>query len=208
MVSAVAAQESDYVIGVDDVLQIIVWGNKELEQQVSVRPDGKISFPLAGELKAAGLTVPQLADALTSKLADSVKNANVSVMVKEIRSYRVYLLGQVPTPGVYPIKAGTPLGDQQDEGEDGRGLSDSSPMDSSAAARADWVLAGWSRHHSAAGWVAGGDEVTTERLSRGPGSRALSSPSRGGRPGRRPHPGPHRGLRPRLQRIPALPPRS
>jgi polysaccharide export outer membrane protein len=109
VVNPVAAQEPDYVIGVDDVLQIIVWGNKELEQQVSVRPDGKISFPLAGELKAAGLTVPQLAEALTSKLADSVKNANVSVMVKEIKSYRVYLMGQVQTPGVYPIKAGTPF---------------------------------------------------------------------------------------------------
>src|SRR5262245_26499155 len=103
------AQESDYVIGIDDVLQIVVWGNKDLEQTVAVRPDGKISFPLAGEIKAAGLTVPQLTGTLTEKLSGPVKNPSVSVMVKEIRSFRVYLVGRVEKPGVHPIKAGTPL---------------------------------------------------------------------------------------------------
>jgi len=102
-------EEDEYVIGADDLLHIVVWDNKDLEQQVVVRPDGKISFPLAGELKAAGLTVPQLTEALTERLAKLLKDPNVSVMVKEIRSFRVYFIGRVARPGSYPIKPGTPL---------------------------------------------------------------------------------------------------
>jgi polysaccharide biosynthesis/export protein len=106
---SLAAQDGNYVIGTDDVLQVTVWGSKDLDQAVTVRPDGKISFPLAGELQAAGLTVPELTQALTEKLSVSVKNPSVAVMVKEVRSYRVYLVGRVAKPGVHPIKAGTPL---------------------------------------------------------------------------------------------------
>jgi polysaccharide export outer membrane protein len=101
--------DGDYAIGIDDVLRIIVWDNKELEGDVIVRPDGKISFPLVGEIKAQGLTVPKLTEVLRERLSASVKNPNVSVMVKEIRSFRVYFVGRVVKPGVYPIKAGTPL---------------------------------------------------------------------------------------------------
>jgi polysaccharide export outer membrane protein len=74
-----------------------------------VRPDGKISFPLAGEIQAQGLTIPQLTEVLKQRLSGAVKNPNVSVMVKEIRSFRVHFIGKVAKPGVYPIKAGTPL---------------------------------------------------------------------------------------------------
>src|SRR3990170_6450930 len=79
-----AWSEEEYVIGVDDLLQIQVWDNKELDQVVPVRPDGKISFPLAGDIRASGLTVSQLTDLLVEQLGKSVKNPNVSVMVKEI----------------------------------------------------------------------------------------------------------------------------
>ena len=103
------SEEKEYVVGADDLLHIIVWDHKELEQELIVRPDGKISYPLAGELQAAGLTVPQLTRALTERLAKSVKDPNVSVIVKEIRSFRVYFVGRVAKPGVYPIKPGTPL---------------------------------------------------------------------------------------------------
>jgi polysaccharide biosynthesis/export protein len=106
---AAATPEEDYVIGIDDVLHVIVWDNKELEQDVVVRPDGKISYPLAGEIHVKGLTVPALSDILKDRLAKAVKNPNVSVMVKEIRSFRVHVLGRVQKPGVYPIKTGTPL---------------------------------------------------------------------------------------------------
>ena len=104
-----ASGEEEYQIGVDDLLHIQVWDNKELDQVVPVRPDGKISFPLVGEVRASGLTVSQLTDLLTERLGKSVKNPNVSVIVKEIRSFRVFFVGRVLRPGVYPIKAGTPL---------------------------------------------------------------------------------------------------
>ena len=103
------AAEEEYRIGTEDVLQIIVWDNKDLEQTVTVRPDGKISFPLAGEIQAEGLTVPQLTEVLTQRLSTAVKNPNVSVMVKEVRSFRVHFVGRIVKPGVYPIKGGTPL---------------------------------------------------------------------------------------------------
>src|SRR5262249_21186951 len=99
----------DYTIGIDDLLHIIVWENKELEQDVVVRPDGKISFPLVGELYVRGLTVPRVEALLKERLSAAVRNPNVSVIVKEIRSFRVYLVGKVAKPGVYPLKAGTPL---------------------------------------------------------------------------------------------------
>ena len=105
---AVAPSE-EYRIGTEDVLHVIVWDNKDLEQTVMVRPDGKISYPLAGEIQAQGLTVPQLTEVLKERLSGSVKNPNVSVMVKEIRSFRVHFIGRVAKPGVFPIKAGTPL---------------------------------------------------------------------------------------------------
>lgn len=106
---APASEQRDYTIGVDDVLHVIVWDNKELEQDVVVRPDGKISYPLAGEIHVQGMTIPKLAEVLKQRLSVSVKNPNVSVMVKEIRSFRVYFVGKVAKPGVYPIKTGTPL---------------------------------------------------------------------------------------------------
>jgi succinoglycan biosynthesis transport protein ExoP len=106
---AAQAADGDYRIGTDDVLHVIVWDNKDLEQTVTVRPDGKISFPLAGEIQAQDLTVPQLTEVLTQRLGAVVKNPNVSVMVKEIRSFRVHFVGRIAKPGVYPIKAGTPL---------------------------------------------------------------------------------------------------
>lgn len=101
--------EEEYVVGVDDVLHIQVWDHKDLDQEVPVRADGKISFPLAGEVQASGLTVPQLTTLLTARLSKSVRNPNVSVIVKEMRSYRVHFVGQVLRPGVYPIQARTPL---------------------------------------------------------------------------------------------------
>ena len=101
--------DDEYKIGTEDILHIIVWDNKDLEQTVMVRPDGKISFPLAGEIRAQDLTVPQLAEVITQRLSAAVKNPNVSVMVKEIRSFRVHMVGRIARPGVYPIKAGSPL---------------------------------------------------------------------------------------------------
>src|SRR5437870_4139665 len=104
-----AWSDEEYVIGVDDVLHIQGWDNKDLDQNVTVRPDGRISFPLVGEIRASGLTSSQLAELLSTQLGKWVKNPNVSVVVREIRSLRVFFFGQVTRPGVYPIKPGTPV---------------------------------------------------------------------------------------------------
>jgi polysaccharide export outer membrane protein len=104
-----AAQNSEYVLGADDVLHVIVWDNKELEMTVAVRPDGKISYPLAGEIQAQGRTVDELTAVLRERLSWSIKEPKLSVIVKEIRSYRVHFLGRVAKPGPHPITPGTPL---------------------------------------------------------------------------------------------------
>jgi len=80
-------------------VDIQVWDNKDLNQVVFVRPDGKISLPLVGEIQAGGQTVQQLQDALTARYATSVKDANVTVIVKEIRSRPVYFTGGFAKPG-------------------------------------------------------------------------------------------------------------
>jgi polysaccharide biosynthesis/export protein len=109
LAAAASGGDDEYVIGVDDVLNVQVWDYKELDQTMPVRPDGKISFPLVGEVRAAGLTASQLTELLTERLSRSVKSPNVSVVVREIKSLRVFFVGQVARPGAYPIKPGTPL---------------------------------------------------------------------------------------------------
>jgi len=93
------AQGSDYRIGPDDVLVITVWDQKDLDQTVQVRPDGKISLPLVGEMDAGGLTVAELSSRLTTLYSRTVKGAQVTVSVKEIRSRPVYFIGGVAKPG-------------------------------------------------------------------------------------------------------------
>lgn len=85
--------EEAYVIGPEDVLEIQVWDNKDLNHAGFVRPDGKISLPLLGEIQAAGKTVKQLEDHLTEQYSKNVKQPVVTVIVREIRSRPVYFIG-------------------------------------------------------------------------------------------------------------------
>ena len=93
-------QDKDYIIGPEDILDIQVWGNKDLNQTVFVRPDGRTSLPLVGEIGVAGKTVQQLQDHLTNVYEKTVKGAVVTVIVKEIRSRPVYFIGGFGKPGV------------------------------------------------------------------------------------------------------------
>jgi polysaccharide export outer membrane protein len=93
------AANNSFVIGPDDVLAISVWDNKELDQVVTVRPDGKISLPLVGEVQAGGLTVADLTSKLNELYSETTKGARSSVSVKEIRSRPVYFMGGVVKPG-------------------------------------------------------------------------------------------------------------
>jgi len=97
--SVPGATAEDYRIGAGDVLFISVWDNKDLDQKVFVRPDGKISLSLLGEIPAGGRTVAELASALTDMYGKTVKGAQVVVDVTEIRSRAIYFLGGVNRPG-------------------------------------------------------------------------------------------------------------
>jgi polysaccharide export outer membrane protein len=101
--AAAVGQGTSYLIGANDVLNIYVWKEKELTQDVTVMPDGKISFPLIGEVVAAGRTVTQLRDAIAAKLEKFVTAPEVTVIVKEARSQIIYTIGKVTKPGPYPL---------------------------------------------------------------------------------------------------------
>jgi polysaccharide export outer membrane protein len=96
-------QDKDYIIGPEDVLDIQVWGSKDLNQVVFVRPDGRTSLPLVGEIAVAGKTVQQLQDHLTNVYEKTVKGAVVTVIVREIKSRPVYFVGGFAKPGVMQL---------------------------------------------------------------------------------------------------------
>jgi polysaccharide export outer membrane protein len=93
----------DYVIGPEDILEITVWKQAELSGRVPVRPDGKISIALIGEVEAAGLTPPKLANLITEKLKTYVTKPQVNVMVQEVKSQFVNVVGEVGKPGRYEL---------------------------------------------------------------------------------------------------------
>jgi polysaccharide export outer membrane protein len=89
-----------YIIGAEDVLSIQVWKEEALSQTVTVRTDGKISLPLIDEVQATGLTPLQLKEVLTQKFKAYVEDPIVTVMVREGKSFKIYITGQVSRPGV------------------------------------------------------------------------------------------------------------
>ena len=94
---------AEYRIGVDDVLDIVVWNNTTVSRTVPVRPDGKISLPLLNEVQAAGLTPPQLRQSLMSKLVEYMPTPEISVIVREVHSNKISVLGEVRKAGRYEI---------------------------------------------------------------------------------------------------------
>jgi polysaccharide export outer membrane protein len=94
LLSAGVSSGQSYVIGQEDILQISVWGNPELTVKVPVKPDGMISMHLVGEVKAAGLTPQELKGILEKELAKFIKEPNVSVIVTDINSFKVFILGE------------------------------------------------------------------------------------------------------------------
>jgi polysaccharide export outer membrane protein len=103
----VAVEGDQYVIGPEDILYIHVWKEEALTRTVPVRMDGKISLPLIQEVKAAGLTPLQLKEVLMRKFKEFIENPIVSVTVVEVNSYKVYVMGQVKTPGVHRLRSET-----------------------------------------------------------------------------------------------------
>jgi polysaccharide export outer membrane protein len=107
LAAGVAAEA--YVIGPSDVIAVSVWKEPTLSGSLLVRPDGMISLPLLGDVPASGLTPLQLADQITAKLKKFVQDPNVSIVVSQIHSKVVYLLGEVGKKGPIEMTPGMTL---------------------------------------------------------------------------------------------------
>jgi len=94
---------ADYVIGADDVLAINVWKEPDLSRTVPVRPDGKITLPLVGDIAATGQTPKQLQASIEQDLAKFISKPAVTVIVQEPKSHKFNIVGEVQRPGSYPL---------------------------------------------------------------------------------------------------------
>ena len=102
---AAAGATDAYRIGAEDLLDISVWNNEAVSRVVPVRPDGRISLPLMPDVMAAGLTSLELREVLRRGLAAYINSPEVSVVVKEVHSFKVSVLGEVKNPGRYELKS-------------------------------------------------------------------------------------------------------
>jgi polysaccharide export outer membrane protein len=95
----------EFLLGPEDVLIVTVWKNQDLSREVVIRPDGMISLPLIGDVPAANLTANNLAKRISDRLTVYMASPIVSVQLKEVNSYFIFVLGEVPKPGKYPLKS-------------------------------------------------------------------------------------------------------
>lgn len=93
--------EPMYLLGPEDILKVTVWKDEQLTQELVVRPDGMISFPLIGEVQTSGRTVEDVRSEIALRLTKYLPTPNVTVMVLKVQSYRIYVLGRVNRPGEY-----------------------------------------------------------------------------------------------------------
>jgi polysaccharide biosynthesis/export protein len=101
--AAPKAHDDTFVIGNDDVLAINVWKEPDISRSIPVRPDGKISLPLVGEVQAAGRTPLKLEQDIAARLKSYIGEPEVTVIVQQVNSQKFNILGQVNRPGTYPI---------------------------------------------------------------------------------------------------------
>ena len=101
-----ATGDPNYIIGPQDVIDVNVWKEPDLTRAVPVRPDGKISMPLLNDVQAAGLTPMQLTAQITAGLRKFISEPQVTVVVTQINSQRIYILGEVNRAGAYPLVPG------------------------------------------------------------------------------------------------------
>ncbi|MFO7569533.1 MAG: polysaccharide biosynthesis/export family protein [Smithellaceae bacterium] len=107
--AGVSADNDQYIIGSEDILNIFVWKEEAVTKTVPVRIDGKISLPLVDDIQAAGLTPLQLKNIITEKLKNYFENPTVTVTVLEANSYKIFITGEVKSPGVMRIRSETSL---------------------------------------------------------------------------------------------------
>ena len=100
-----AAEDTNYRIGVEDLLGISVWRDQDLTRDVPVRPDGRISLPLLQDIEAAGKTPKELADEIQKRLKEYLSNPSVTVIVREVNSLKAYITGEVVKPGAVLLRS-------------------------------------------------------------------------------------------------------
>jgi polysaccharide export outer membrane protein len=94
---------ASYRVGAEDVLEISVWREDALKKEVLVRPDGGVSYPLIGEVQAAGKTVLEIRDEVSKRLEKFIPDPAVSVTILKTGSQRIYVIGKVNRPGEFPL---------------------------------------------------------------------------------------------------------
>jgi len=97
-------RETEYRLDSEDVVEVMVFQSADLSRTVPVRPDGRISLPLLGDVDARGKTANELASEVQTRYADYVQEPRVTVIVREVNAPRVYVIGEVARPGAYPIR--------------------------------------------------------------------------------------------------------
>jgi polysaccharide export outer membrane protein len=102
-VAAATPDKDNYLLGPEDALEISVWKEPDLTKQLVVRPDGKISYPLIGEVQAAGLTIKQLQEEISKRLTKYVTDAHVTVILLKAQNYEIYVTGKVNRPGNFIV---------------------------------------------------------------------------------------------------------
>jgi polysaccharide export outer membrane protein len=98
-------EDNKYRIGPEDVVEVSVWNNTALTRTVPVRPDGNISLPLLNDVPAGGLTSMELREVLMHRLAEYMPTPEVSVIVREVHSFKVSVIGEVKKPDRYELKS-------------------------------------------------------------------------------------------------------
>ena len=106
-----AVDPRTYVIGAEDILSIKVWREPDFSAPYGVRPDGKITIPLVGDLQAAGLTPQRLSEQLEQALSEYINKPDVTVTVQQVNSKKFFLTGEVYRPGEYPLVTPTRIFD-------------------------------------------------------------------------------------------------
>lgn len=102
---AVESVPPDFVIGPEDVLGVLFWREPEISGDVTVRPDGMITLPLVGDIKAAGRRPEALRDEIQLAAAKYLTEPNATVLMRQINSRKVYITGEIKAPGHYPLTA-------------------------------------------------------------------------------------------------------
>lgn len=100
---AESSADASYLLGPEDIIKISVWKDEHLTQEVVVRPDGMVSFPLVGDVPAAGKTIEDVRFELVKRLNKFVPNPHVSVLATKILSYKIYVIGRVNKPGEFLV---------------------------------------------------------------------------------------------------------